>query len=376
MGDPIRIGAAMSLTGDFSPDTELVRDGYEFAVDRINEAGGVEVDGQMHELELVIRDDGSDREVSARLLEQLIAEDEVDLLLAPWGSGNTNAVAPISERYERVMIAPLAASDAIWEQGYEYLFGMLPLGSDNERHTVQMAKELGVQRIALVTTDDLFTGLAHEGAVDEAEKQGLDIVVNEIYPPGTVDVGPLITQMVEADPEFLIAPIDVADAIVLVQQMKERDFRPAGFALSGAVFVPDFLDNVGTDAENMFGIVHWSVSLPWEDDLFGTGPDYAEAFEAEYGYSPTHDNVSSSAAVEVLAMAVEAAGSLDQTAVRDALRALDVETVFGPVDFDDTTGRNIGLEYVVQMHGRDPIIVYPDEAASDEPIYPVDGWGG
>lgn len=376
MGDPITIGASMSLTGDFSPDTELVRDGYQFAVDRINAAGGVELDGQMHELELVIRDDGSDREVSARLLEQLIAEDEVDLLLAPWGSGNTNAVAPISERYQRVMIAPLAASDAIWEQGYEYLFGMLPLGSDNERHTVQMAKDLGVERIALVTTDDLFTGLAHEGAVDEAQKLGLDIVVNEIYPPGTVDVGALVTQLQESEAEFVIAPVDVADAIVLVQQMKERDYRPAGFALSGAVFVPDFLDNVGSDAENMLGVVHWSVTLPWEDELFGTGPDYAEAFEAEYGYTPTHDNVSSSAAVEVLAMAIEAANSLDQTAIRDALRAMEVETVFGPVNFDDTTGRNRGLEYVVQMHGRDPIIVYPEEAASEEPIYPVNGWGG
>jgi branched-chain amino acid transport system substrate-binding protein len=373
-GEPVRIGAAMALTGDFSPDSGLVRDGYEFAVDTINDAGGINVGGEMRPIELVIRDDGSDREQSARLLEQLIAEEEVDLLLAPWGSGNTNAVAPISERYERVMIAPLAASDSIWDQGYQYLFGMLPLGSDNERPMVQMAKELGAERIALITTDDLFPGLAHEGAVDEAEALDLEVVVNEIYPPGTVDLGALITQLEEAQPDFVIAPVDVADAIVLVQQMKERVYRPAGLALSGATFVPDFLDNVGADAEGLFGIVHWSPTLPWSDDYFGTAEEYAAAFEAAYGYAPTHDNSAASAAVEVLVLAVEAAGSLDQTAVRDALRAMDLETVFGPVNFDDETGRNIGLEYPIQIQGGVPVIVYPEEAAAAEPIYPISEW--
>lgn len=375
-GEPIRIGAAMALTGDFSPDTTLVRDGYEFAVEAINAAGGVNVGGQMRPLELVIRDDGSDREVSARLLEQLIAEEEVDLLLAPWGSGNTNAVAPISERYERVMIAPLAASDEIWEQGYQYLFGMLPLGSDNERPMVAMAQELGAETIALITTDDLFPGLAHEGAVEEAETLGLDVVVNEIYPPGTVDLGALITQLDDADPDFVIAPVDVADAIVLVQQLKERGYRPPGLALSGATFVPDFLDNVGTDAEGLFGVVHWFPTLPWSDDLFGTAAEYAAAFEEAYGYAPTHDNAAASAAVQSLVLAVEAAGSLDQVAVRDALRALDVQTMFGPVNFDDENGRNIGLEYPVQIQGGEPIIVYPEDAAGSDPVYPISEWGG
>jgi len=374
-GDPIRIGAAMALTGDFSPDTTLVRDGYEFAVDTINAAGGVSVDGEMRPIELVIRDDGSDREVSARLLEQLIAEEEVDLLLAPWGSGNTNAVAPISERYDRVMIAPLAASDEIWEQGYEYLFGMLPLGSDNERPMVEMAQALGAEQIAVITTDDLFPGLAAEGALDEAEQLGVEVVVNEIYPPGTVDVGPIITQLQEAEPDFVIAPVDVADAIVLIQQMKERGYVPPALALSGATFVPDFLDNVGADAEGLYGIVHWFRTLPWSDDTFGTADEYAQAFEEAYGYAPTHDNAWASGAVVSLVQAVEAAGSLDQTAVRDALRALDLETVFGPVNFDDETGRNVGLEYPVQIQDGEPIIVWPEDAAGAEPIYPLVGWG-
>ena len=375
MGDPIRIGAAMALTGDFSPDTILVRDGYEFAVEVINDAGGVNVGGVQRPIELVIRDDGSDREVSARLLEQLIAEDEVDLLLAPWGSGNTNAVVPISERYNRVIVAPLAASDAIWDQGYQYLFGMIPLASDNLRPAVQMADDLGLERIAIITVDDLFPGLAADGAREEAEALDLEVVVDQVYPPGTLDLGAVITALEEAQPELVLAPVDVADAIVLIQQMKERNYAPPGLSLSGATFVPDFLDSVGDDAEGLFGIVHWDRSLPWSDDIFGTAEEYAVAFEEAYGYAPTHDNAWASGAVLSLKLAVEAAGSLEQDAVRDALRALDVETAFGPVNFDDENGRNVGLEYPIQIQDGELQIVFPPEAAQAEPRYPYIAWG-
>lgn len=373
-GDPIQIGAAMALTGDFSPDSILVRDGYEFAVDAINDAGGVNIGGVMHPIELVVRDDGSDREVSARLLEQLIAEDEVDLLLAPWGSGNTNAVVPISERYNRVMVAPLAASDAIWDQGYQYLFGMIPLASDNLRPAVHMAESLGVERLAIITVDDLFPGLAADGAREEAEALDIEVVVDEVYPPGTLDLGAVITALEEAEPDFVLAPVDVADAIVLIQQMKERGYAPPGLSLSGATFVPDFLDSVGDDAEGLFGVVHWDRSLPWSDDLFGSAEDYAVAFEEAYGYTPTHDNAWASGAVVSLKLAVEAAGSLEQDAVRDALRALDVETAFGPVNFDDENGRNIGLEYPIQILDGEVVIVYPPEAAQADPRYPYLAW--
>ena len=375
-GESITIGAAMALTGDFSPDTKLVRDGYEFAVARINELGGITVGGEQRPIELIVRDDGSDREVSARLLEQLIAEDEVDLLLAPWGSGNTNAVAPISERYGRVMVAPLAASDSIWEQGYEHLFGILPLGSDSLRGTMRMAADLGVTRIGAITTDDLFPALSHEGVIDEADQLGLEVVVNEIYPPGTLDVGAIITQLQESEADFVLAPVDVADAIVLVQQMQQRDYRPAGLSLAGATFVPDFLTNVGDAADGLYGFVYWHRTLPTSDAIFGTSEEFAQAFEADFGYQPTHDTAAALAAVSVLKLAVEAADSLEQTAVRDAMRAIDVDTVFGPIKFDPA-GYNLALKYpyTVQQQDLELTVVYPADQAGAEPVYPVAEWG-
>jgi hypothetical protein len=54
---------------------------------------------------------------------------------------------------------------------------------------------------------------------------------------------------------------------------------------------------------------------------------------------------------------------------------MDIETFFGPVNFDDTTGRNIGLEYPIQIQNGEPVIVFPEDAASADPVYPLEAWG-
>src|SRR5215218_4035124 len=72
-GEPIRIGALTSLTGNFAPWGVQVRDGMQLAVNEINQRGGV--DGR--QLELVVADDQSKAEEGTRALERLIERDGV-----------------------------------------------------------------------------------------------------------------------------------------------------------------------------------------------------------------------------------------------------------------------------------------------------------
>lgn len=370
----IRIGASLALTGHFSPDSKLVRDGYQFWADTLNKAGGLTVGGKSYRVELVIQDDGSDREQAVRLVENLITQQNVDFLLAPWGSGNTNAVAPIADRYQKLMIAPLAASDAIWKAGHKYLFGILPLGSTNLWPLVRMGKKLGATKIAVLSTDDLFPLLAAGGAAEEAKRLGLNVVLNKVYPPGTVDVGTVITLVQNSGADMVVNSADAEDAILFVKQMKERGLALPIMALSGAVVLPDFLSNLGKDAEYLYGFTFWSSRLPYKDKLFGSAQDFATKFQEAYGYAPTHDVVAASIAGYVLQRAIETAGSLDVGSVRNALSAFQEDTAFGPVDFNEA-GANVGVaSYAVQVQQGVPIIVFPEEAAAATPVYPTPAW--
>src|SRR5689334_5126676 len=75
--DTITLGAAISMTGKTAKEGEYTRDGYQFAVDTLNAAGGVKVGGKTYKLALKYYDDESKSERTAQLFEKLVNEDKV-----------------------------------------------------------------------------------------------------------------------------------------------------------------------------------------------------------------------------------------------------------------------------------------------------------
>jgi len=115
---PIRVGASMSIIGkSYSVQGGYGREGYLLCQKHANAQGGV----LGRPIEFVIYDDASDERTATQLYEKLIAEDKVDAVLGPYGSAITDAVADVTEKHHKLMIAPNAATSSIWEKGRRYL---------------------------------------------------------------------------------------------------------------------------------------------------------------------------------------------------------------------------------------------------------------
>ena len=78
-GDTIILGAAVSLTGKYSTNGEHTKNGYNMAVQRINDMGGVTVGGKSYKFDIIYYDDESDSSRAAQLAERLIKQDGVQL---------------------------------------------------------------------------------------------------------------------------------------------------------------------------------------------------------------------------------------------------------------------------------------------------------
>jgi branched-chain amino acid transport system substrate-binding protein len=92
-GDTIILGAAVSLTGKYSTNGKNTKDGYDLAVQRVNEMGGVTVGGKSYKIKVVYYDDESTPARGAQLAERLINKDGVQFMLGPYSSGLTKAIA-------------------------------------------------------------------------------------------------------------------------------------------------------------------------------------------------------------------------------------------------------------------------------------------
>src|SRR3970040_243537 len=94
-GEPIRVGSTLALTGFLAATAAIHKVTGEVFVDRINAAGGL----LGRPVEWVLLDDESTPDLAAAAYERLITEDEVDLILGPYGTGNITAAMAVAQRY-------------------------------------------------------------------------------------------------------------------------------------------------------------------------------------------------------------------------------------------------------------------------------------
>ena len=123
--DTVVFGAAISITGKTAKEGGYTLDGYQVAIDKINEMGGIKVGGKTYKVELKYYDDETKPERTAQLIEKLINEDKVNLILGPYGSSPTGTAAPICERYKIPMVEANGSAESIFSKGYKYTFMIL-----------------------------------------------------------------------------------------------------------------------------------------------------------------------------------------------------------------------------------------------------------
>src|SRR5512142_1142998 len=111
---PIELGASVQLTGQFANTGRYYGDGYLFAIDKINAAGGVKLGKTREKLNLKMLDNQSEVNLSVRQYVQLVTQDKVNFLLGPFASDFVLADSAISEKYSIPMIQGGGASDQIY----------------------------------------------------------------------------------------------------------------------------------------------------------------------------------------------------------------------------------------------------------------------
>jgi branched-chain amino acid transport system substrate-binding protein len=373
----LRLGAALAISGEVSREGNFLRDGYEYWEEHVNERGGIQVGDERYTVEIIYYDDRSDAETGARLTERLITDDNVDFLLGPFSSGIQINTSVVAERHGVLTFAPLANSPDIYERGHQYIFSILPPATRYLDNNLEMAaaQDPPPQTVAIMARDDPFGTAVARGAAATAEGLGLEVVYNEPYPPDSTDLSSPLTTIRDLDPDIFLASTLFADAVLITRQAIDLRVCPDMFALSVGPAIPDYPNELGSDANFVTGAEWWLPTLGWEDDIIGSASDFGEDFEAKYDYTPGYHTASGVAVGVILEKVLERAGTLDADAVREELLAFDEEIFWGPTAWDETGQNTAGASVAVQIQDERIEGVWPPGAATAEPDYPFQCWG-
>ena len=378
--DTIVFGAAISITGKTAKEGGYTRDGYQVAIDKINEMGGIKVGGKTYKLELKYYDDETKPERTAQLIEKLVNEDKVNLILGPYGSSPTGTAAPLAERYKIPMVEANGSAEAIFSKGYKYTFMILSPAKLYLRGIIDAvrAKDPSAKTVAILGENEAFSKEVAGGASEYAKEKGMTVVYEELYPTNAQDVSALLTAIKGKSPDIILGSGHLQDSLLIVKQSKDLGVSPKAMGFSVGPSSPEFKANLGKSADYIFGATQWTEALKYNgDDPWKTPKAFGDAFRAKHpDYKSIPYQVAESAvAVIAYQKAIEKAGTIEPTKVRDALAAIDVMTFYGKIKFD-ARGVNIYKPMAAEQYQPDgnKYTVWPQDVAEKAVLYPMPAW--
>ena len=363
----LRIGVSLSITGkQYSVQGGYGREGYLLCQKDVNAQGGV----LRRSIEFVIYDDGSDEKTAARNYEKLITEDKVDAVLGPYGSAITEAVADVTEKHRKLMIAPMAATTSIWEKGRRYLIMMLAPVEGLSEGLLDLAARNGLKTVAVIKLDGLVANAAANGASELAKTKGLQLVFSETYPNGTTNFSGILSKVKATKPDVLMAAsIRLEDLVAITRQARELDLNVS--MLSGVPYglLPDYYKQLGKDAEFVYSGSFWETSLPHPGNQ-----EFVTAYEKEFKRAPAVQSAGAYAACRLLTDTVQRIGSLDSDKLREALLPLKTKTVLGDFAVDERGYQTAHKAITIQWQNGQQVVVWPDDVTSGKPRFPSPPW--
>ena len=366
---PIRVGASLSLTGTYAKLGKNQHEGYQLCEKDLNAKGGL----LGRKVQLVVYDDQSMPPTGVRLYEKLITEDKVDVVMGPYSSPITEAVANVTEKYKKIMVTPLAATTSIFrkEPRRKYLFMILSPAEVYLEGLVDMAAKRGLKTVAVVNEDTLFSKAAASGAVELAKKKGMQVVFTEAYPKGNTDFSGLLTKVKALNPDVVAAATYFDDAVALTRQMKELNVNPKMYGVTVGGDLPEFYDVLKGSAEYIYGATQWEPVLNYPGNK-----EWFESYKAEFKHEPSYHSAAGYTGCLIYAEGVKRANSLDADKVREQLLKLETRTMFGDYKVDQDGFQTAHKMVTFQWQKEKKVVVWPDDLAQGKIVFPTPPWTG
>ncbi|MDF1534886.1 MAG: amino acid ABC transporter substrate-binding protein [bacterium] len=360
--EPVRIGLTLGLTGKYTEMSAMQMKGYRLWKKQVNDRGGI----AGRPVELIIRDDGSDGPAAAGLYEEMMGSRKVDLVFGPYASAITAAILPAAERHGYPVLVGGAFSDQPWSQGRRNVFGVYTPASRYTVGFLEMLVASGVDRLAILATDDVFSQSAADGAAKWAGRYGLEVVYRETFPKDKQELDDEIGRARESGASLLIMCGHLQEAVSGREALSRAGWQPAAYYATVGPVLQEYADRLGPLAEGTFSSSQWE---PDPDLDFPGSRQFLEEFTATYSTAPSYHAATAFATGTILEQAVHRAGGIDREKLTEALFTLDTMSIIGRYGVDRTGMQIRQFPVITQWQEGRKEITWPEEIKTADPVF-------
>ena len=338
----LTIGVFGPLTGTMAVGGTHQKDGIQYAIDEINANGGL--CGGKYTLAAIYEDTEGNSENAVTIMNKFLYKDNVICTMGSNNSPEVLAVLDMIDEAQTPHIVPSGVSMAITASGSEWVYRCTATDVLYSKMLVDYSVNSLKSANIAVMYDTNDYGVGGKNLVEQyLADYSITPAVEEGYATGSKDFSSSLLKVKSAGCDTLILWGNYTEAGQIVKQIRELGLD-INIMLSTGATIGNFYELAGADANGCYGVTS-GFSTGRTDEV---AVNFMEAYAASHDYGADVNVVMAYDATMVLAAAIEAAGSADKTAIRDALKGLVDEGISGAIDFKDIgEGGSATLMYVI-----------------------------
>ncbi|AXA70131.1 branched-chain amino acid ABC transporter substrate-binding protein [Achromobacter insolitus] len=320
----IKIGVVGPTTGAVTQYGDMVREGVDTAVERINAAGGI--NGK--KLETVVIDDGCEPK-QGPVAANRVVNSKIGFVVGHVCSGATIAAADVYNNEGVVMVTPSATSPALTDgKNYEFIFRTI--GRDDQQGPAAakfILDKIKPKKVAVLHDKQSYGQGIATAVKNDLEKGGVAVAVFEGINAGDSDYSAVITKLKSQGVDFVYYGGYHPEMGLLLRQAAEQGVKAKWMGPEGTGN-PDINAIAGDAVEGML------LTLPADFTQNAANADIVKAFEAKKRNASGAFQMTAYTATQVIADGIKGAGSDDPTKVAKYLHANSFDTPIGKVSWN------------------------------------------
>ncbi len=300
-GDGIKIGVLFSESGPTAMGEKGLKSASLLAIEEINAAGGVK--GQ--KLIPVYEDYASDPSMAATKAKKLLLQDKVTAIVGGYTSASRQAVLPIVEQENGVLVYPMIFEGEEYSKNIMY-FGPIP-NQSLEQFIPWLTQNKG-KKFFFIGNDYVFPVQTNKQAKELLKLNGGEVVGEEYVPVGHSEFASILNKIKEAKPDIIFSDLIAESAAAFYKQYADYGLNPDTMPIASIVTGEVDLAAMGASV----GKGHISSTPYFQSIASEANKKFIENYYKKYGESPLDTNIQNAYyATHLLAKALEKAEDMN-----------------------------------------------------------------
>ena len=199
--DEVKLGLLHSMSGTIALAEAAIVDAEKMAIDEINAAGGIEVDGKKYKIDYIVEDGASDWPTFAEKSKKLIDQDEVPVVFGGWTSASRKAMLPVYESKDAFLYYPIQYEAQECSNNIFYTGATPNQQSEPATKFMYEKSPAAGKPFFLVGSDYVFPRTSNTITKSQVAQLGGTVVGEDYLPLGNTEVAPIIAKIKKALPD-------------------------------------------------------------------------------------------------------------------------------------------------------------------------------